>query len=58
MLHRSRDTQGKFLPKTPTPLSSQPSLLFDDYQLPSVTTEELEDPLTEQPENFEPIGEE
>jgi hypothetical protein len=59
MPRRSRDNQGKFLPKTPTPSNSQPSLFFGDCELPSLTTGELEDPLGEQPEIFEePIGEE
>jgi len=59
MPHRNRDTQGKFLPNTLAPSNSQPSLFFDDWKLPSLTTWELEDPLGEQPEIFEErIGEE
>lgn len=55
----NRDTQEKFLPKTPTPSNSQPSLFFGDYQLPSLTIGELEDPLGEKPDIFEePIREE
>lgn len=55
----SRDTQGKFLPKTPTPSSNQPLLFFGDCQLPCLSTRELEDPLGKQPKIFEePIGEE
>lgn len=52
MPHRSRCTQGKLLPKTPTPLSSQPSLFFGDFQPPSLTIGELEDPLGEKLEIF------
>ena len=59
MPHRNRDTQGKFLPNTPTPSNNQPSLFFGACQLPFLTTRELEDPLGEQLEIFEePIGEE
>ena len=59
MPRRNKDTQGKFLPNTTTPSSSEPSLFFDDYQTPSLTTGELEDPLGDQREIFEePIGEE
>jgi len=57
MLHRSRDNQRKFLPKTPTPSSSQPSFLFDDCELTYLTKGELEDPLGEKPDFFEePMG--
>lgn len=45
---RSRDSQGKFLPKNPTPSSSEPSLFYNDYELPSLNVGELEDPLGEQ----------
>ena len=45
MARRSRDTLGKLFPNTPTPSNNQPSLFFSDYQLPSLTAEELEDPL-------------
>lgn len=41
MPHRSRDNQGKFFPKTPTPSRSQPSFFFGDFELPSLTTREL-----------------
>ena len=59
MPHMSRDDQGKFLPKNPTPSNSQPSLFFSGCELPSLTTWELEDPLGEKPEIFEEsIGEE
>lgn len=44
MPRRSINTQGKFLPKIPTILSSEPSLFFGDCQLTSLTTRELEDP--------------
>lgn len=59
MPRRSRDNQGKFLPKMPTPSRIQPSFFFGDCELPSLTTMELEDLIGEQPNNFEePIGEE
>lgn len=59
MPRRSRDTQGKFLSRPPTPSSSQPSLFFGDCQLSSLTIGELEDPLGEKPQIFEePIEEE
>jgi len=57
MPRRSRDNQGKFLPKTPTPPNNQPSLLFDDCELPSLSMGELEDHQGEKPKIFEePIG--
>ena len=59
MHRRSRETLGKFLQNTPTPLNNQLSLFFGDCQLTSLTTGHLEDPLGEQPEIFEkPIAEE
>jgi len=41
MPHMSRDNLGKFLPNTPIPSNNQPSLFFDDCQLPSLTAREL-----------------
>ena len=59
MPRRSRDNQGKFLPKIPTLSSTQPSLFFGDYEIPSLTIGDLEDPLGKQLEILEePIGEE
>ena len=55
---RSRDNQGKFLPKPPNPSSSQPSLFLCGNELPTLTTVELENPLGVQPKIFEEsIGE-
>lgn len=59
MPRRSKDIQGKFLRKTATSSSSQPSSFFDCCELPSLNIGELEDPLSEQPEiPEERIGEE
>jgi len=59
MPRRSRDNQGKILPKTPTPSSNQLSFFLGDCELHSLTIGELEDPLGEKPKIFEePIVEE
>lgn len=51
-------TKGNYYQKTPTPLRNQPSFFFNDYELPSLTIGELENPLGEPHEIFEePIGE-
>jgi len=47
MPHRIRNNIGKFIPKTATPSSSQPSLFFGDCENPSLTIEELENHLGE-----------
>lgn len=52
MPRRSRETQGKFSPNTPTPSGSESSIFFGDFQPPSLTTRELEDPFGEQPNIF------
>lgn len=52
---RSRENQLKFLPRTPTHSSSQPSLSLCDYEIPFFTMEELENPLSEQSKFFEEL---
>ena len=59
MPDRNRDTQWSFLPNTPTPSKSQPSLFYYNCQLPTLTTIGLEDPLGDKPKMIEePIMEE
>ena len=59
MPRRSRDNQGKLLPKTPTLSNYKPSIFFDGCEIPSPTKGELQYPLDEQPAIFEePFGEE
>lgn len=48
MPRRSRDNQRKLLSKTSTPPRSKSSLFFGDYELPSLSAKETEDPLGEQ----------
>ena len=42
MPHRSRDNQGKFLPKTPTSPHSHPSLFLSEYEVEHTIGESLE----------------
>ena len=59
MPHRVWDNSRKFLHKTPTPSTSQPSFFFGDFDLPFLTIGELENPMGDPPKIFEePVMEE
>ena len=57
MPRRSRDTQGKFLPKTLTSPHSHPSLFFSDYKVEHTIGEpfeNFEEPIREEEELLSP----
>ena len=55
MTNRSRDNQGKLLPKTLTPSSNQHSFFFNGYDIPSMTTGDFAYTLGKQHEIFKEL---